>query len=196
MTEPAGTGDERTLSLRVSAEQLVRFFPMLQEGVALRAVVNVSIGEFLREQLGLSPEIIEKRVQTVFLDGRPVDDIERAIVRDGSTLAVAPAMPGLMGAMLRRGGYYAPMRGGITHRADASQRGSVEGRITMKLFGMALRELGPRLLARGVELGGEELAQLLESLPEDCRWKPGGAAGVAGRQRFVLKVEIVREEKK
>lgn len=192
MTESDLAGDERTLRLRVSAEQLIRFFPMLQEGVALRGFVNVSIGEFLREQIGLSPEIIEKRVQTVFLDGKPVDDIEQAVVRDGSTLAIAPAMPGLMGAMLRRGGYYAPMRGGITYRADAPSQGRAAGRVVVKLFGTALRELGPRLLARGVELGGEELAQLLASLPEECRGKPGGAAR---RQRVVLKVEMVQEEK-
>ncbi len=186
----------RTLSLRVSAEQLICFFPMLQEGVALRGFVNVSIGAFLREHLGLSPETIEKRVQTVFLDGRPVDDIERAVLGDGSTLAVAPAMPGLMGAMLRRGGYYAAMRGGITHRADASPRGRVEGHITVKLFGMALREIGPRLLARGIEVGGQELAMLLASLPVECRDGLGRVDGLEEQQHVVLKVEIVREEKK
>jgi hypothetical protein len=169
---------------------------MLQQGVTLRVFVNDSIGEFLREQLGLSPGTIEKRVQTVFLDGKPVDDIERAVVRDGSTLAIAPAMPGLMGAMLRRGGYYAPMRSGITHRADAAPRERAAGRVVVKLFGTALRELGPRLLAHGVEVGGEELARLLASLPGECRRKPGGAADAEERQRVVLKVEIVQEEKK
>ncbi len=195
MGQSKQAGTERSLCLRVSEGQLACFFPMLQKGVTLRVSVGCPIGALLREQLGLSKETIETRVQTVFLDGRPVDDIERAVVKDGSTLAIAPAMPGLMGAMLRRGGYYAPMRSGITHRGDVSLQGSGEGRITVKLFGMALRELGPCLLAHAIEVGSEELAQLLAALPPECREGLGTMAELEGQERVVLRVTIAREDK-
>ena len=148
----------------------------------------------LREVFGLTDEYIETRIQTVFLDGKPVDDIDTALVRDGATLALAPAMPGLMGAMLRRGGYYAPMRSGITHRGDAAPRGIGEGRITVKLFGMALRELGPKLLERGIEVDSGDLAQIVRELPGNCLAGLGGMAELEGQARVTLRVTIAQKE--
>ena len=141
------------------------------------------IRELLHDSFGLTDEYIEARIQTVFLDGKPVDDIDTALIRDGSTLALAPAMPGLMGAMLRRGGYYAPMRSGITHRGDAAPQGIGQGRITVKLFGMALRELGPQLLERGIEVDAGDLAQIIRELP-----------GIAGRVWETWKSSRGRQE--
>ncbi len=185
-------GVEGSVSLRVREEQMACFFPLLQKGFAMPARLGRSVGVFLREQLGLSGEYIETRIQTVFLDGKPVDDIERALLGEGTTLALAPAMPGLMGAMLRRGGYYAPMRSGITHRDDVSpQQATGKGLITLKLFGTALRELGPGILARGIGVDGEALAQLLEGLPEECRGELGGAAAIRGGKTVLLRVEVM-----
>jgi hypothetical protein len=153
------------------------------------------IRELLHDSLGLTDEYIETRIQTVFLDGKPVDDIDGALIRDGSTLALAPAMPGLMGAMLRRGGFYAPMRSGITHRGDAGAQGLGQGRITVKLFGMALRELGPQVLERGIEVDAGDLAQIVRELPGD---RPEGTAGVAaleGQARVTLRVTIAQKER-
>ena len=172
------------------------FFPLLQKGFGLGVPVGCPIRELLREVFGLTDEYIETRIQTVFLDGKPVDDIDTALVRDGETLALAPAMPGLMGAMLRRGGYYAPMRSGITHRGDAAPRGIGEGRITVKLFGMALRELGPKLLERGIEVDSGDLAQIVRELPGDCLEGLGGMEGLEGQARVTLRITIAQEGKK
>ena len=176
-----------TLRLTVPAERVACFFPLLQKGIGMRARLGIPVGAFLREGLGLSDAAIEARIQTVFLDGRPVDDIERALLREGSTLALAPAMPGLMGAMLRRGGYYAPMRSGITHRGDAAPQGEGEGLITVKLFGTALRELGPALLARGVVVDGKDLA----ALPEHSLEGLVDAGGLRERGSILLRVRAV-----
>lgn len=176
------------------AERVAFFYPLLQKGFVFRTRPGIPVGALLRDGLGLSAEYIEARIQTVFLDGKPVDDLERALLGEGSTLALAPAMPGLMGAMFRRGGYYAPMRGAITHRGGALPQGAGEGRITVKLFGMALRELGPRFLARGIEVGGEDLAALLESLPEDCREGPGSDTDLRARKTVLLQVGVIQEK--
>jgi len=80
------------------------FFSAAAEGVLLGVPVGCPIRALLREVLGLTDEYIEARLQTVFLDGKPVDDIDGPLSGTGATLALAPAMPGLMGAMLRRGG--------------------------------------------------------------------------------------------
>jgi len=191
MTEstPAGGGPSERLTLSVPADRVPLFFPLLQKGFALGVLAGCPLRAFLRDGLGLTDEYIETRIQTVFLDGKPVDDIDTALIRDGSTLALAPAMPGLMGAMLRRGGYYAPMRSGITHRGDAAAQGIGEGRIVMKLFGTALRELGPMLLERGIEVDAGDLAQILSELPGECREGLDSLEGRAGNVWLQVKVE-------
>jgi len=186
---------EGRLRITVPAERLACFFPLLQKGFELKVCLGIPIGVLLRDGLGLTDEYIETRIQTVFLDGKPVDDIDTALVRDGATLALAPAMPGLMGAMLRRGGYYAPMRSGITHRGDTAPQGIGQGRIVMKLFGMALRELGPQLLERGIGVDAGDLAQIVRELPGDCRKGLGSLDGLEGQVRVTLMVTIAQEEK-
>ncbi len=176
------------LCITVPADRLACFFPLLQKGFALEVPLGRPIRALLRDELGLPDEYIETRIQTVFLDGKPVDDIDAALVRDGATLALAPAMPGLMGAMLRRGGYYAPMRSGITHRDDTVTQGIGEGRIIVKLFGMALQELGPQLLARGIGVDAGDLAKVVRGLPEDCREGLGNLEGSTGQVWLQVRV--------
>jgi hypothetical protein len=189
MTESTRSEAERALNLTVPADRLACFFPLLQKGFALGVLAGCPLRAFLRDGLGLSAEYIEARIQTIFLDGKPVDDIDTALIRDGATLALAPAMPGLMGAMLRRGGYYAPMRSGITHRGDAAPQRIGQGRIVMKLFGMALRELGPMLLERGIGVDAGDLVQIVRELPGDCRKGLGSLEGRAGNVWLQVKVK-------
>ncbi len=160
--------DAVKLRLSVSADRLACFFPLLQKGFSIEVTLGRPIRSLLRDQLGVPEPYIDARIQTVFLDGKPVDDIDTALVREGSTLALAPAMPGLMGAMLRRGGYYAPMRSGITHRDDTVAQETQQGRIVVKLFGSALRDLGPMFLKRGVQIDAGDLAKVMRGLPDGC----------------------------
>jgi hypothetical protein len=124
-------------------------------------------------QIGLTEDYLENRVQTVFLDGHPVDDVNRATVGEGATVALSAAMPGLAGAVLRKGGVLATLRKNITHRNDASARETCEGRVTVKLFNMTTREVGPLLLARGIWMEVAELRELLDRcealLRKGCR---------------------------
>ena len=188
----ADAGAAGRLRITVPADRVPCFFPLLQQGFALGVPVGMPIRELLHDSFGLTDEYIEERIQTVFLDGKPVDDIDTALIRDGATLALAPAMPGLMGAMLRRGGYYSPMRSGITHRANAAPQGIGEGRIVMKLFGMALRELGPKLLERGIEVNAGDLAQIIRKLPEDCLEGVASLDGATGR--VLLQVQVAAQQ--
>jgi hypothetical protein len=192
----ADAGAEGRLCITVPAEWFACFYPLLQKGVALEVAVGCPIRSLLRDELGLSDEYIETRIQTVFLDGKPVDDIDTALLPDGATLALAPAMPGLMGAMLRRGGYYAAMRSGITHHGDAAPQGIVKGSITVKLFGMALRELGPQLLERGAGVDAGDLAKVVSGLPGDCCQGLGSMAELEGQARIALRVTIAQEGEK
>lgn len=154
---------EIRLQLTMRAEQIREFFPILQQGVTVNARVGCSLSKLLCDQFALGRDYVVERITTIFLDGKATDDIDTAIVKDGSTIALSAAMPGLVGATMRRGGYYSAMRSGITH--TESQRSSIDriGTIRIKLFNILLTELGPGFLRRGVIIPASELAGFLGS---------------------------------
>jgi hypothetical protein len=156
------------LRLVLETSQCSVFHPLLQRGVAVEAPLGIPVRAFLSGELGLSRDYVENAIQTVFLNGKAVDDLDRAVIENGSTLALSAAMPGLLGATLRRGSFYAAMRSQISYRPPES-RGSGNGRILMKLFNLLLENVGPVLLKRGVWLGSRDLQEILGALPEDFR---------------------------
>ena len=151
---------------------LSRLLHILQNGFMVRAHVGCSIKEFLNQQQKLSQEYISKRISTIFLDGKPVDDIDSAVIQDGSTLALSGAMPGLVGAVLRRGSFYASFRSEITYKKGdiVSQKG--EGLVRLKLFNMVMKELGLYFLERGILIRASDLSFIVnqwENFPQGCK---------------------------
>jgi len=171
---------ETSLELTLQSGLVSQFFPLLQRGVALKVQVGLSLRDFLREELRLSEEYIERRIQTVFLDGRPVDDLEGGAVADGASLALSAALPGLLGATLRRGGFYATLRSQITSRQNEESQAVQEGQVTLKLFNLIVRELGPSLLERGIGIGAQETEDFFRERPDDF-WAGCRLALVDGR---------------
>ena len=62
------------------------FLPLFQKGFMVETQVGLNIDELLTDHLGLSPDYVEDRVRTVFLDGKPVDDFKKAIVKHVSRI--------------------------------------------------------------------------------------------------------------
>ena len=123
---PAPARSAPHLVVAVEAAHVARFFLLLQQGVMIRRRVGCPVDAFLREEIGARPETVEL-IQSVMLDGKPVDDIGAAVVRDGATLALSAAMPGVVGATMRRGGAYASMRSAITYHETGATRPEGEG---------------------------------------------------------------------
>lgn len=114
--------------------------------------------EFLLKTLGIDATYVEEKLQTVFLNGQPVDDFDRARVGPGAVLALSGAMPGLAGATMRRGGYYAPLREGITYSEAKGGEGADEaGIVIVKLFNRPLADLAESLAARPLLLPADAL---------------------------------------
>lgn len=164
--DPAPARRPPRLAAVVDATRMSRFLLLLQQGVGIRRRVGCSVAVFLRGELGVRQEAIG-RIQSIILDGKPVDDIDTALVRDGSTLALSAAMPGLVGATLRRGGAYSSLRSSITHHETQMTCARAEGRVTLKLFNLLMAELGPGLLQEGVLVRVRDLLDLLAALPAD-----------------------------
>ena len=149
------------------------FYQLLQKGFWVEGNVGCSVRALLCEQHGVAPEYLEKRIQTIFLDGKPVDNVDTAIVEEGATLSLSAALPGLVGAVMRRGGYYAPMRDQISYRGEFTSPKIKPGKVFMKLFNLPLRELGPLYLERGILADGVNLKDVLtahtDDLSKGCR---------------------------
>jgi hypothetical protein len=116
----------------------------------------------LCNQLGIQEDYLEQRIQSIFLNGKVVDDVNTAIVNEDATMALSGAMPGLAGAILRTGGYYAPMRSQISHQKNSILSQITKGKIILKLWNLVVKELGPTFLQQGILLQGEELQSFFE----------------------------------
>lgn len=154
---------------------LSRFAQVFSKGVGINTRTGCSIKDFICEQLGIHEEYLEERIQTIFLNGKPVDDVDASVVGDGSMLALSAAMPGLVGAIMRRGGYYAAMRDTITHESGSSTGRTQDGIVTVKLFNLTVREIGPILLQRGVIIETVDLKDVLSRFENDFRQGCSGA---------------------
>ena len=155
------------LILDLEEKLLSRFAGLFSKGVVVQGHTGCSLRDFVCEQIGVPEDYLEQRIQTIFLNGKAVDDYKTALVADGTTLALSAAMPGLVGAVFRRGGFYAGLRNTVTHHSDESAACAMDGSVTVKLFNLTVKELGPLMLSRGVRVGGKDLQELLEAFAKD-----------------------------
>jgi len=165
---PTESGPSHQLAFVLDEPLISRFFLLLQQGVRIRRRVGCSVDIFLREEIGAAQDTIEK-IQSIMLDGKPVDDIRSALLHDGSVLALSAAVPGLVGATLRRGGAYSEFRSGITYHETGKASMPVEGWVSIKIFNLLMAELGPGLLQQGVLVNAADLADLLAERSQEFR---------------------------
>jgi hypothetical protein len=157
-----------TLTISLAARQRGCFSHLLQQGVRVKVPAVCSIGALLRDILGMSPDYIEKHLGVILLEGRAVDDIDSALLRNGSTLALSAAMPGLVGATLRRGSPFAALRSEVTHsEPERCEPLEKEVLFIVKIFNVLINKLGPLLLEKGIWLNGAEIEDLLRRQPEE-----------------------------
>ncbi len=150
------------MNLAIETRSLRPFMRLLEEGVTLQVPEGRSVREALTVQFGMDPRYLEDRVKTLFLNGKPVDDLDRTRVGKGSILALSAAMPGLAGATLRREGSLAAMRQRIEPGALCPDPGDALKPVTVKLFNMVARDLGPSLFKRGIPIPGKRLRDFLK----------------------------------
>jgi hypothetical protein len=176
----------------MSGNAVSRFLPILGEGILLKGLRGETVEDFLLKAGAVSPVYLKERVQTVFLNGKALDDFSTAQVADGDSLALSAAMPGLAGAVLRRGGFYAAMRQQISHEAQTQTAAAGEISVILKLFNMVARELGPEFLKQGILVSGVQLRNFVE---RQGRWAWNGrlAAEADGQPVKVSQIaELVR----
>ncbi len=170
----------RHLRLHFQKDLIIAFFPLLQQGFYVEITPD-NVQEMLCRICEMGPEDLNHRIQTLFLNGKPVDNMEKIFIQDGDCLALSAAMPGLVGATMRSGGVLAGFRHAISHRSTRARSDSGGGLLTIKLFNLLIREIGPRFLRRGILVGGGDLRSLLSSLSKSD-WKHCKSAHLDAQQ--------------
>ena len=149
------------LSLTLEKSLITIFYQLLSKGFIIFAQTGCSVKELLCGQLGIQDDYLEERIQTIFLDHKTVDDAGSAVIQSGSNLALSAAMPGVLGATLRKGGWYAPMRRQISHEKGVASDKNEKGEVTVKLFNLIVRELGPLFLEQGIRVKGKDFFEIM-----------------------------------
>ncbi len=152
-----GEASQHGLFLAVTAADFHKFVGLLNTGFMLNIRVGESVQTLLCDRIGLDKSYFDERIQTLFLNSKPVDDPATAAVKNNAILALSAAMPGLVGATFRKGGTYRWMRGSISHPDDSDTAAGKVGWITVKLFNLILKELGPFFLEGGIWLRSETI---------------------------------------
>ena len=160
------------LCLVVRNDLVPLFLRLLSQGVVEFIQAGSSIKELLCDQLSIQKEYLDERIQTIFLNGKAVDDIETTIVENESTLALSGPMPGLAGATFRRGGFFSGMRSQISYDKTLSSAPKGTGNIRLKLFNLVVKELGPIFLERGIWLKQKQIQDFIsenaDQLTQGC----------------------------
>ncbi len=150
--------NENLVKLSPGKDKLSSFLPVLQKGFMQEVKTGCTMAELFIDQFGFDKNYVKNRIATIFLNGKPVDDIFSAIINDKDVIALSAAMPGLVGAVFRSGSSLASFRSGISYFEDKKIRDESKiGLITIKLFNLLAKELGPLFLERGIILEKDKL---------------------------------------
>jgi hypothetical protein len=179
--DPMNEHNSTDVCISWDAAKLAAFSQLLQKGFLIKALSGKSIRAVLCEQMGVSPEYLDNRVNTIFLDSKPVDNVDSATIKEGSVLALSAAMPGFVGAAFRKGGFYAPMRRSITHVEESGPIRSREGFFVLKLYNFVAKELGPLFLESGIWLHNNDVKELLQGRPDNF-WSGCRSCTIDGRE--------------
>ena len=167
--------------MTVTPDCMPAFSQILSRGFQIEVVCGESIKHVLCDQIGIDDNYVEERIQTLFLNGKAVDDINKAIVTKNSTLALSAAMPGIAGATMRCSGRYSAMRSQISHENDTVRPNRRTDRLTVKLFNLIAKELGPNFLCSGIWVKGTFFKDFLYS--QSNRFRDGCIECIMGEKR-------------
>ena len=155
------------IEIIIKKESVSLFFPLFYKGIKTFVLCGNSIQEILCEEKGIDPEYLKNRIQTIFLNGKAVDNVSTAIVTKNASIALSAAMPGLVGATFRKGGFYSEFRKNISCENNTIEIDKTREPVTLKLFNMISRELSPLFLSQGVYIKTPEFINIIENNKKD-----------------------------
>jgi len=157
------TGSLPSLKLNCSDSNLLRLSTVLQSGFLVAGIEGDSIYGFLMNLPGFSEDYLATEVQTIFYNGDALDDLDAQLAGQSATIALGSAMPGLAGAIMKKGSICGALRKTRTILDVSHQGEPIEVRV--KLFNTIARDLGPALFSSGIRIDAQDLSLFLELRP-------------------------------
>jgi hypothetical protein len=154
------------ITLDIGPDLIQRVGTLLSRACFVRIRTGCTMRQLICEQFHISPDYLKQEIKVFFLNYSPVDNLDEAIIRDGATVALSAAMPGLVGASMRSGGL-SWMRSSITYHDEGGDLSEGEGIIQIKLFNQVMADLAELFLRRGVYVKSSFLADFLQRFDED-----------------------------
>jgi hypothetical protein len=151
------------IQVSIEEKSFSAFFALLSYGFKLEVQIGCSLFELLVRQIGINESFLNEKVQTIFLNGKVVDDFSVEMVKDESVIALSAAMPGLAGAVFRKGGILASMRSEHASHQQINAITKHKGYVTLKLFNQIASELGADFFKKGICVKGKHFIRYVES---------------------------------
>jgi len=170
LAETSVADESARLVIEPAAEQIPRLATLMSKGCFVRVQTGGSLRDLICDQFKITPEYLKNDIKVLFLNFSPVDDVDSARVHDGAVLALSAALPGLVGAAMRKDGL-SWMRSSITYREGTGAVEQGDGVIFLKLFNLVMADLGEMFLRRGVYIEPASLADFLTTRFDDEFWR-------------------------
>jgi hypothetical protein len=136
-----------------------RLASLLQRGILIPCSGSTDLESLLLLLPGCDRDYIGSRIETIFVNGVAIDSLT-TILHPGATVGLSAAMPGLAGAIFRKGGMHASLRSRpISTRKTQPEAAS----ITVRLFNQVAADLAGPILGRGAIMRGAALARFVRN---------------------------------
>ncbi|MGL1931608.1 MAG: hypothetical protein OCC45_07580 [Desulfotalea sp.] len=136
------------IDFSITSGKILPFCTLLQHGVIMPSKTGISVEKFLQNISVFSQEYIKSELETIFLDGEPLDELETEFNKPHHTLALSAIMPGLAGAIMRKNSIHAPLRSKSSAMITSAK--SENCLIRLKIFNRIAQECGKSILADSV----------------------------------------------
>ncbi len=149
-----------TITLIPAPGQSKRLATLLQRGFLIPCAEPIPLETVLLGLPGFTREYIHNRIETIFINGTAADSLAQS-VWPGCTVALSAAMPGLAGAIFRKGGPHASLRTPppVSLPADHNRHEF----LTLKLFNLVADDCVQPLLNRGILMRNPTLARFFKN---------------------------------
>ena len=165
MSSKCKQAEMRQISFTVAEDVLSRFTTLLQSGIYLEAPQGTSISGLLTTLPEFTEEYARQRIQTIFLNGLPADHLQQKLFGTEAVLALSAAMPGLAGAIFRKGGVHASLRTETAGELSGENSNNQPLQVRLKLFNMIAVERGIPILGDGCVVMAPALGKFLAYRP-------------------------------
>lgn len=142
---------------------------LMQSPSEVTADIGDTMLHFLTNRLEFDEDYIDSQIKTIFIDGKPVDDLTTAKIPENARIALGAVAPGVAGMTMCRNSPISSMRSGITFHNEQTDQQITEGSVTLLLFNAVMEDKGLQVLQKGIAIPASKLESAITQTAEEIR---------------------------